>query len=116
VSRGEDALGQDREACRAVEEHQVVFRAERLEESRYDAFWLPEIEEHPVELSIREIRRQQIEIAVVSLLDRRAQRRAAPEALLAKPLDVGPYPKGEAGCGLRIQVPEQDPVAARRRE
>ena len=108
--RGENPLGQQREAGGAVEEDDVVVPAECVEKSRHHAFRLPEVVEQPIELAIREVRRQQVEVAVVRLLDGRAERLAAFEALPAEALDARADAKSEARRGLRVEVPEQRPL------
>ena len=98
VRRGEDALGQQREACRTVEEHDVVVTAERVEECRDHAFRLAEVTEQPIELAVGEVRGQQVEIVVVGLLDGCGERLAALQALLAETL------RRAAGRGRRSSM------------
>ena len=102
----EDRFGEQRKARRTVEEQHVVVAADHAEQVRDDLSRFIEVIEQSIELAIREIRRQQVQIAVIRLLDGGEEGQAAFETLPAEPLDARPDTKGEARRALRIQIPE----------
>ena len=77
VRRCEDALGQQREAGRTIKEDDVVVATERVEQGRDDTCRLAEVTEQSIELAISEVRRQQVQVVVVGLLDGFGERLAA---------------------------------------
>ena len=84
VGGSEDTFRQQRETCRAVEKHQIEVTAQRVEEGRDQAFWLAKGVEEPFELAVCEVGRQQMQVAIIGLLDGRGQRLAVLETLLAE--------------------------------
>src|SRR5262249_7558086 len=72
--------------------------------------------EDQVQLPVGEVRRQQVEPVEVGDLDRRVEVAAPFDQRGAAPLDAGPDPQQEAGCSLRVQVPQQHSQAVARRE
>ena len=82
---------------------------------RHDALRFAEVVEQSIELSVREVGRQQMQIGVVGFLDGLDERSAALEALLAESLDARPDAEGEARGRLGIEIPQQDARCRRRR-
>ncbi len=108
------ALGQQRDARRAVEEDHVVIGPQRRQQPAQLAGGLLGAIQHQVEVPVGEVGRKQVQVVEVGPLDRALNRAGALEQRPAAALDPGPDPEQEARRGLRVQVPEQYPVAVAR--
>src|SRR5262249_61194208 len=98
-------LGHERVGWRGGKEADVVVATQRLEEGPHPAFRLAEAAQQPIELAVGKVCRQQVEVGVIGLFDRGAERLSAFKTLLAESCNARSYAEREAGCRLRVEVP-----------
>ena len=107
VGRAEDALGDERHARRAVEEHVAVLVGQRSEDVGELLGRLLRAVEREVEVPVRQIRRHEIEVGEVGGLDRRVDGPLPPHDRPSAALHLGAHPQQEGGRALRVEVPQQ---------
>src|SRR5690606_3473175 len=112
----EDALGDQGDGRRAVEDRQVVVLGERVEHPAHAAGAAAGAVEHQVHVAVGEVGGEQVQALDVGAPQQVGDVGPAPDQLAPAAAHLGPDAEQERGRRLRVEVPEHGAEPVRRRQ